>query len=234
MSGNVLRLGALLAIGVLTIWPAAAQQSREPVCPFLECGQGDSQVPPPAAEMSPTQQSPVSAPSRPAAPKAPVTANLPAVAAVPDVQGDACTLLDFGTVCASSVLPKWRDVTYGPANMFDDRLDTAWVEGVDGVGAGEQLTFIFDDDRLVSGISFLNGYHKSNDLFQKNGRITAIDVETSSGEQLTTEVADDPGEQVRTFAQPIRLKWITIRIASAVAGSKYEDTAISEMRVLFE
>ena len=71
-------------------------------------------------------------------------------------------------------------------------------------------------------------------VLQKNGRITAIDVETSSGEQLTTEVADDPGKQVRTFAQPIRLKWITIRIASAVAGSKYEDTAISEMRVLFE
>lgn len=234
MSGKVLGLGAFLAIGVLAICPATAEESRKPVCPFVECEPGDSQIPPPAAELSPNRQSPVSAPSRPAAPKAPVTANLPAVAAAPDVRGDECTRLDFGTVCASSVLPKWRDVTYGPANMFDDRLETAWVEGVDGVGAGEELTLIFDDDRLVSGISFLNGYHKSNDLFQKNGRITAIDVETSSGAQLTAEVADDPGEQVRTFEQPIRLKWITIRIASAVAGSKYTDTAISEMRVLFE
>lgn len=234
MSGYVLRLGALLAIGVLTIWPVAAQQSREPVCPFLECGPGDSQIPPPAAEMSPTRQSPVSAPSRPTAPKVPATADLPTVAAMPDVRGDECTQLDFGTVCASSVLPKWRNVTYGPANMFDDRLDTAWVEGVDGVGAGERITLVFDDEPLVSGISFLNGYHKSNDLFEKNGRITAIDVDTSSGEQLTAEVADDPGEQVRTFDRPIRLKWITIRIASAVAGSKYTDTAISEMRVLFE
>ena len=140
----------------------------------------------------------------------------------------------MGTVCASSVLPKWRTVTYGPANMFDGRLDTAWVEGVDGVGAGERITLMFDSERFVSGISFLNGYHKSNDLFQKNGRITAIDVATSSGEQLTAEVADDPGEQVRTFDRPARLKWITISIASAVAGTKYTDTAISEMRVLFE
>jgi hypothetical protein len=233
VSGHVLKLGAFLAFGVLAIFPVAAQESRELVCPFLECGPGDSQVPPPAAEMSPSQQSPVSAPSGPKGPT-PATADLPAVAAVPDVRGDECTQLDFGTVCTTSVLPKWRTVTYGPANMFDGRLDTAWVEGVDGVGAGERITFIFDDERLVSGISFLNGYHKSNDLFQKNGRITAINVDTSSGEQLTTQVADDPGEQVRTFEQPVRLKWITIRIASAVAGSKYTDTAISEMRVLFE
>lgn len=234
MSGYVLRLAAFLAFGVLAILPATAEESRELVCPFLECEPGDSQIPPPAAEMSPSQQSPVSAPSGPKGPKTPATADLPTAAAVPDVRGDDCSQLDFGTVCATSVLPKWRNVTYGPANMFDGRLDTAWVEGVDGVGAGERITFIFDDDRLVSGISILNGYHKSNDLFQKNGRITAIDVDTSSGEQLTAEVADDPGEQLRTFDRPIRLKWITIRIASAVAGSKYTDTAISEMRVLFE
>ena len=234
MSGYVLRLGVLLALGVLAIFPAVAQESRELGCPFLECGPGDSQVPPPAAEMSPSHQSPVSAPSGPKGPKTPATADLPTVAAVPDVRGDECTQLDFGTVCASSVLPKWRTVTYGPANMFDGRLDTAWVEGVDGVGAGERITLMFDDERLVSGISFLNGYHKSNDLFQKNGRITAIDVATSSGEQLTAEVADDPGEQVRTFDRPVRLKWITISIASAMAGTKYTDTAISEMRVLFE
>lgn len=234
MSGHVLKLGAFLAFGVLAIFPVAAQESRELVCPFLECGPGDIQAPPPAAEMSPSQQSPVSAPSSPKAPKTPASADLPAVATLPDVRGDECTQLDFGTVCATSVLPKWRTVTYGPANMFDGRLDTAWVEGVDGVGAGQRITLIFDDERLVSGISFLNGYHKSKDLFQKNGRITAINVDTSSGEQLTTQVADDPGEQVRTFDRPTRLKWITISIASAVAGTKYTDTAISEMQVLFE
>lgn len=239
MTLSVRRLAALLFCTALLGSPSLAQESAEPknaepVCPFLECGPGDSKPPLPTVELSPSEQSPKSAPSRPNAPAAPKTQVAPAVADMPSLPADNCARLDFGTVCTSSILPQWRKVTYGPANMFDDRLDTAWVEGVDGVGVGEQLTIAFDEERLVSGISLLNGYHKSNDLFAKNGRITEIYLDTSDGQQLTTQIADDAGEQVRSFDRPVRLKWISIQIASAVAGTKYTDTAISEMRVLFE
>ena len=232
---SVRRLGALLCIGALFAVPSLAQENAEPSCPFLECGPGDNRMPPPAAELSPSLQSPKAAPSRPTAPSAP-TAPVAAttVATMPDLPADNCTRLDFGTVCTSSILPQWRNVTYGPANMFDGQLDTAWVEGVDGTGVGEQLTVTFDEERLVSGISLLNGYHKSNDLFAKNGRITEIYLDTSDGMQLAAPIADDPGEQLRYFERPVMLKWITVQIASAVAGTKYTDTAISEMRVLFE
>lgn len=230
---SVRRLAALLCCTALLGLPSFAQEN-EPVCPFLECGPGDSKPPLPAVELSPSEQSPKSAPSRPSAPGAPKTQVAPVVANMPSLPAENCARLDFGTVCTSSILPQWRKVTYGPANMFDDRLDTAWVEGVDGVGVGEQLTIAFDEERLVSGISLLNGYHKSNDLFAKNGRITEIYLDTSDGQQLATQIADDAGEQVRSFDRPVRLKWITIQIANAVAGTKYTDTAISEMRVLFE
>ncbi len=146
--------------------------------------------------------------------------------------GEQCTGQGFVTVCASSVLDPWRDVTYGPANMFDNKLDTAWVEGVDGTGNGERLIFEFDTEQMVEGISMLNGYHKSNDLFAKNGRITEIYLDTSDGQQLVAPIADDPGEQVLYFDTPVRLKWLAIQISKAKAGTKYTDTAISEFRVL--
>ena len=228
------RLAALLCWTALLAVPSLAQQRAEPICPFLECGPGDSKIPLPAVELSPSQQSPKAAPSRPSAPAAPKTQVAPVLASMPSLPAENCARLDFGTVCTSSILPQWRTVTYGPANMFDGRLDTAWVEGVEGVGVGEQLTIAFDEDRLVSGISLLNGYHKSNDLFAKNGRITEIYLDTSDGQQLDAQIADDAGEQVLSFDRPVQLKWLSIEIASAVAGTKYTDTAISELRVLFE
>ena len=231
---SVRRLAALLCFTALFASPALAQERAEPICPFLECSPEDSKPPLPAVELSPSQQSPKAAPSRPGAPGAPKPPVAPVVASMPSLPAQNCTRLDFGTVCTSSILPKWRNVTYGPANMFDGRLDTAWVEGVEGVGVGEQLTIAFDEERLVSGISLLNGYHKSNDLFAKNGRITEIYLDTSDGQQLDAQIADDAGEQVLSFDRPVRLKWISIQIATAVAGTKYTDTAISEMRVVFE
>ncbi len=234
MGRTFVKLVAFLCLGTLAVVPSMAQDNGEPSCPFLECGPGDNRAPLPAVEMSPSQQSPRAAPSRPTAPGAPKAPVEPLPTALPSLPADNCTRLDFGTVCTSSILPQWRNVTYGPANMFDDRLDTAWVEGVEGVGVGEQLTVTFDEESLVSGISLLNGYHKSNDLFAKNGRITEIYIDTSDGQQLAAEIADDPGEQVRYFDRPVKLKWISIQIASAVAGTKYTDTAVSEMRLLFE
>ena len=231
---SVGRLAALLCWTALLALPSLAQDRAEPVCPFLECGPGDNKPPLPADELSPSQQSPRSAPSRPSAPGAPKTPVAPVEAMLTSLPAKNCASLDFGTVCTSSILPNWRNVTYGPANMFDGQLDTAWVEGVDGVGVGELLTIAFDEERLVSGISLLNGYHKSNDLFAKNGRITEIDLDTSDGQQLDAQIADNAGEQVLLFDRPVRLKWLSIRIANAVAGTKYTDTAISEMRVLFE
>jgi len=236
---SVRRLAALLCWTALLAVPSLAQDraappNAAPTCPFLECSPEDSKPPLPAVELAPSQQSPKSAPSRPSAPGTPKTPVAPIVAEMPSLPAKNCARLDFGIVCTSSILPKWRTVTYGPANMFDGQLDTAWVEGVEGVGVGEQLTIAFDEERLVSGISLLNGYHKSNDLFAKNGRITEIYLDTSDGQKLDARIADDAGEQVLSFDRPVRLKWLSIQIADAVAGTKYTDTAISELRVLFE
>ena len=200
--------------------PAAAwaQDGAKPTCFFLECGPGDNTTPPPAIDLPPSRQAPTPAAALPR----------------PSMPGEQCTTQGFVSVCASSVLAPWRDVTYGPANMFDNKLDTAWVEGVDGTGAGERLIFEFDTEQTVEGISLLNGYHKSNDLFAKNGRITEIYLDLSDGQQLVAPIADDPGEQVLYFDAPVRIKWLAIEISAATAGSRYADTAISEFRVLLQ
>ena len=173
--------------------PACAQEAM-PDCFFLECAPGDSTTAPPPVSLPP-----------PTTKSAPSAGPLPR----PSSDGEHCTRLDIGTVCTSSVLDPWRDVTYGPDNMFDDQLDTAWVEGVTGDGIGERLTFEFDAMRPVFGISLLNGYHKSNDLYLKNGRIAELQLETSDGGVFTTTLPDDAGWQDLTFDEAMDLKWFS-------------------------
>lgn len=75
------------------------------------------------------------------------------------------------SVWASSVLTETvggREVSYPPAQLFDDDPATAWVEGADGVGLGEHVTFI--TDRPVASLEITSGFARNERLFHRNGR----------------------------------------------------------------
>ena len=209
--------GLFVLVGAASIAPALAQNGGKPTCFFLECAPGDATLPPPAIDLPP---------SRPA----PAPAALPR----PSMAGEHCVRTGFGQVCTSSVLAPHKGITYGPANMFDDRLDTAWVEGVDGDGIGERILIEFDSQRPVAGVAMLNGYHKSSELFARNARVAGIYISTSDGAEFEAKLDDDPGLQIRRFDRPLSLTWVAIEIAGSYAGTRYTDNAISELRVLFE
>ncbi len=192
-------------------------QSDKPTCFFLECAPGDATVPPPAIDLPPNRPAPT-----------------PAALPRPAMAGEQCVRTAFGQVCTSSVLAPNKAITYGPANMFDDRLDTAWVEAVKGDGIGERILIEFDAPTPVAGVAMLNGYHKSNELFQRNARVAEIYLSASDGSAFETVLEDDPGLQARRFDRPLTLTWLVIEIAGSYPGTKYTDNAISELRVLFE
>src|SRR5436853_6382272 len=48
--------------------------------------------------------------------------------------------------------------TYLPANGFDGKVSTAWVEGVPGPGINEWLRVSFRRPIAISGASLLSGY----------------------------------------------------------------------------
>ena len=73
---------------------------------------------------------------------------------------------------------------------FDGNHETAWVEGVDGVGArggggtrGETLTVEFEETVELEAVGFVLGYTKSPRVFVRNAAPTSIGL-TADGEEI--------------------------------------------------
>lgn len=83
-----------------------------------------------------------------------------------------------GIYSASSELDKPDDLSFGPytpANLLDNDLHTAWVEGAKDNGVGQWVCLAML--RNIPGyIAIANGYQKSRELFLKNNRIKRLKV----------------------------------------------------------
>ena len=89
---------------------------------------------------------------------------------------------DVKDVSASSYLSE-ENIKHVPERIMDGDTTTAWVEGGDGNGEGESLTFTFGDLYAVSDIKIWNGYQKSEDLYYKNVRPAELELEFSEDQQ---------------------------------------------------
>ena len=208
------------AIAMLALASPALMVSAQPRCFFLECAPGDSTAP---------------APPRPISPAPPVASTPRSPVPRPSTAAETCQVVAGGhTYCVSSVLAPQYGFTYNPVNLTDGRLDTAWVEGKTGDGIGEWIVMIPAAGKRVRGFELLNGYHKNNDLFQKNGRVKDFEVVLPNGKPQTITLADRAGPQRFTFESALAVEWVQLRIQSVYAGTKYKDTAITELRLLVE
>lgn len=136
-------------------------------------------------------------------------------------------------VCASSMLDPQLGNRYGPNNLFDGKLATAWVEGVSGNGAGERIVLSFDRPRQLAGFEIVNGYAKNRDIFGKNARVRTARVTLSSGDTQVISLPDTMRASSFSFAQPVETTWLELQIETVFPGSKYTDTAVSEFVPLF-
>lgn len=144
---------------------------------------------------------------------------------------------------ASSNLPDANGKTYDAANLIDGNYETAWVEGVDGVGIGETITLHLGEVSEVYGIQLYNGYLASEDLLEKNGIAREVSVDFGGGTVVEKEVYGSSYiwssvEDMASFNlnrielyKPIATDTIVITIKNADAGNKYDDTCISEITV---
>ncbi len=136
-----------------------------------------------------------------------------------------------GVPCVSSILDAQKGNQYGPDNLFDDNPATAWVEGSEGDGVGEAVIIRFPEPRTVSKLDILNGYNKSRDIFSKNNRVRTIVVVDSAGGRNEVQLSDNGNWQSISLDNSNLLSWIMIEIDTVYRGSKYRDTAISELRI---
>jgi F5/8 type C domain len=142
------------------------------------------------------------------------------------------------TYCVSSVLRQdaVNSYNYGPESLFDGKDSTAWVEGVDGQGIGEWIVVEFDTPRLVRGIEIANGYNKDRDLFFKNSRVKELKVEFSDRQRKTVALQDTgvPQRVALPREQPVKASWVKFTIESVYPGTKFDDTAVSELHIASE
>jgi len=135
--------------------------------------------------------------------------------------------------CTSSVLEPQLGNRYGPGNLFDGNLSTAWVEGVSGNGAGQRVLIAFDRPRLLSGFDLVNGYAKNRDIYAKNARVRSAVLRLSDGSSQRLDLPDTMRSNRFSFGSPLEVTWMEFEIGAVFPGSKYSDTAISEFVPVF-
>lgn len=137
------------------------------------------------------------------------------------------------TYCSSSVLDPQYGNRYGPGNLTDGDRATAWVEGVGGTGTGERILINFGSERRFAGIDITNGYTKNKSIFTKNGRVRSATVRLSDGSSYDLPLSDTMNVLRKRLQRPVAATWMELRIDAVYDGSKYQDTAISELIPVF-
>lgn len=143
---------------------------------------------------------------------------------------------DFGAE-ASSVREPMGDNYYSATNVLKRNMDTtdaAWVEGADGDGIGESISFDYwlGAPFNLKYFCMNNGYIKSDRTFQENGRIKQMEMAVN-GEVIGTLTLEDSKEtQFFMLPQAVPITTndvIKLTIMSVYSGTDTasKDTALS-------
>ena len=135
---------------------------------------------------------------------------------------------DSTRTCVSSVLAPQGRNSYGPDKLGGgyEKPGGAWCEGVDGTGDGQTITLHQKPNNRIGSMTFVNGYARTADLFQANGRIKQARIDTNSGYSKTIELKDTREEQVIKIS-PHKISWLRLTILAVYPGSRAGDTCVS-------
>jgi hypothetical protein len=138
------------------------------------------------------------------------------------------------TVAASSFLKEPDGTEYPPENL--NAWNEAWVEGAEGDGIGESITLTLKKPANVNQVGLRNGYTKSRELYFANNRAAQFKVSVNGGQAFKINVPDEFLETERFWfdlpksAAPV--KTIKFEISDVYPGTRYKDTAISDIDLL--
>ena len=130
----------------------------------------------------------------------------------------------FNSVTASSVLKE----SYNAKNLTKND-GNCWCEGVDGNCKWEYILFASSSYQSVSGVEMVNGFSKSTELFNINGRVTKLRFEFSDGTYVDKSISDTMSLQQISFGKTVSTNQLKVYILDYKNGSKYSDICISYM-----
>ena len=163
-----------------------------------------------------------------------------------EVIGGGCNWYCGGfvdSIYSSSNLPSQGKYNYEPNNLHDWDYRTPWVEGVEGYGIGEYISYEFAaSNPRITKIIIVNGFTLNEDSWFENSRVKKLKVYLDNKEFAILELKDTKNDQVFTF-NPIGLRgsedyetlktmpnWtLKFEIMEVYEGDLYEDTAITEI-----
>ncbi len=122
-----------------------------------------------------------------------------------------------------------------------EKYPHAWIEGVEGYGIGESITFkfpkeAFEEAKIEDKINFngfivVNGYCKNKQTWQDNSRVKRVLI-AHNGRPLYEAKFHNSMNIQRVYFDNIYLKpgdTVKVTILEVYRGDKYRDTAISEL-----
>lgn len=150
---------------------------------------------------------------------------------------------DADSLSATSILESIENTTYSAENIHDLSYETAWVEGVEGYGIGESITYHFvPENPRITKVIIANGYIKTEELWRENSRVKKLKMYVNNRPFAMLNLEDTRAEQSFTFepvgnadradmeALKALPKWtIRFEIVEVYMGDKYDDTAITEI-----
>ncbi len=143
----------------------------------------------------------------------------------------------------SSFLKPNKEITYGAQNAHDFNIVTAWVEGDSGHGIGAYLEYEFDTGKMtyiggdhnyaIYDIYIANGYKKSKRLWESNSRVKKFKMYVNGEPFGILELLDAFEFQTISIPKiplpPKGLLTLRFEIMEVYPGTKYKDTAITEL-----
>lgn len=133
----------------------------------------------------------------------------------------------------SSFLAPQGKFNFKMNNLIDDDPKSAWVEGKADYGINEWIEF----KEVSQSLIISNGFQYSKQVFMENSRVKSFEVKVGNKTVCYLQLDDCMGTQ--SFAVGDLLskkdKSIPVRliIKEVYEGTKYKDTAISEIFTLF-
>jgi hypothetical protein len=125
--------------------------------------------------------------------------------------------------------------------MIDGRINSAWLEGADGLGAGTVIEASFERSITLSKILIAPGNQKSLTTFLENPSPAEIRLEIFDGKQWSKPIVRSVERWMAyvhltvSYKSPAKnVKTVRLTLLKAHRGEKSEDTAISELIFLSE
>lgn len=140
---------------------------------------------------------------------------------------------------SSSTLTPNKEIIYSAEKAHDFDVTTAWVEGKQDYGIGEFIEYSFDMTTVkehqlgITKIILANGYKKSKASWEQNSRVKKIKMYVDGHPYAFLELLDSFEFQTIEIGKIMlpqqSLMKFKFEIIEVYPGTKYKDTAISEL-----